>query len=197
MTLRVVHLPARDGRTGLDGFEGSPLDPRYTFQSFVVGAPNRLAHAAGLQVAESAGDQPLKYNPLYLHARVGMGKTHLLHAIAWEVKQRNANAKVLYLTAERFMYSFADALQTRDAPAFKEKLRTIDLLLIDDMEFLQGAPFSRSSATRSIRLSMAASKSSSPPIARLCCLKASTRGCAHGFPAVSSPRCLPSTMICA
>jgi chromosomal replication initiator protein len=138
---RVVELPVRDGRTGLDGFEGSPLDPRYTFQSFVVGAPNRLAHAAALQVAETAGNQPLKYNPLYLHARVGMGKTHLLHAVAWEVKQRRASAKVLYLTAERFMYSFAEALQTRDAPAFKEKLRTIDLLLIDDMEFLQGRTF--------------------------------------------------------
>ena len=107
----------------------------------MVGAPNRLAHAAALQVAENAPDQPLKYNPLYIHARVGMGKTHLLHAIAWEMKQRNPNAKVLYLTAERFMYSFAEALQTRDAPAFKEKLRTIDLLLIDDMEFLQGRTF--------------------------------------------------------
>jgi chromosomal replication initiator protein len=140
--LRVVsHMPARDGRTGLDGFEGSPLDARYTFQSFVVGAPNRLAHAAALQVAESTPDQPLRYNPLYIHARVGMGKTHLLHAIAWEVKSRNPGAKVLYLTAERFMYSFADALQTREGPAFKEKLRTIDLLLIDDMEFLQGKTF--------------------------------------------------------
>ena len=133
--------PHRDGRTGLDGFEGSPLDPRYTFQSFVVGAPNRLAHAAALQVAESTPEQPLRYNPLYIHARVGMGKTHLLHAIAWEVKSRNPAAKVLYLTAERFMYSFAEALQTRDAPAFKEKLRTIELLLIDDMEFLQGRTF--------------------------------------------------------
>jgi chromosomal replication initiator protein len=139
--LRPVSAPVRDGRTGLEGFEGSPLDPRYTFQSFVVGAPNRLAHAAALQVAESTGEQPLKYNPLYIHARVGMGKTHLLHAIAWEMKQRNPDAKVLYLTAERFMYSFAEALQTRDAPAFKEKLRTIDLLLIDDMEFLQGRTF--------------------------------------------------------
>jgi chromosomal replication initiator protein len=139
--LRVVPLPARDARTGLDGFEGSPLDARYTFQSFVIGAPNRLAHAAALQVAESTPDQPLRYNPLYIHARVGMGKTHLLHAIAWEVKSRNPGAKVLYLTAERFMYSFADALQTREGPAFKEKLRTIDLLLIDDMEFLQGKAF--------------------------------------------------------
>jgi chromosomal replication initiator protein len=130
-----------DASTGLDGFEGSPVDPRYTFKSFVVGAPNRVAHAAALQVAENAPAQPLKYNPLYIHARAGMGKTHLLHAIAWEMKQRNPNAKVLYLTAERFMYSFAEPLQTRDAPAFKEKLRTIDLLLVDDMEFLQGRTF--------------------------------------------------------
>src|SRR5208282_121198 len=98
---RIVPQLTRDGRTGLDGFEGSPLDPRYTFQSFVVGAPNRLAHAASLQVAESTPEQPLRYNPLYVHARVGMGKTHLLHAIAWEVKNRNPAAKVLYLTAER------------------------------------------------------------------------------------------------
>ncbi len=141
LPLRALPQPARDGRTGLDGFEGSPLDPRYTFQSFVVGAPNRLAHAAALQVAESTPEQPLRYNPLYIHARVGMGKTHLLHAIAWVVKGRNPAAKVLYLTAERFMYSFAEALQTREGPAFKEKLRTIDLLLIDDMEFLQGKTF--------------------------------------------------------
>ncbi len=139
--LRAMPQSLRDGRTGLDGFEGSPLDPRYTFHSFVVGAPNRLAHAAALQVAESTPEQPLRYNPLYIHARVGMGKTHLLHGIAWEVKSRNPAAKVLYLTAERFMYSFADALQTREGPAFKEKLRTIDLLLIDDMEFLQGKTF--------------------------------------------------------
>ncbi len=139
--LRAMPQPLRDGRTGLDGFEGSPLDPRYTFHSFVVGAPNRLAHAAALQVAESTPEQPLRYNPLYIHAQVGMGKTHLLHGIAWEVKSRNPAAKVLYLTAERFMYSFADALQTREGPAFKEKLRTIDLLLIDDMEFLQGKTF--------------------------------------------------------
>ncbi len=139
---RSADIAGRDGRTGVDGFEGSPLDSRYTFQSFVVGGANRLAQAAALQVAESIGsEQTLRYNPLYIHARVGMGKTHLLHAVAWEVKARHPQAKVLYLTAERFMYSFAEALQTRDAPAFKEKLRTIDLLLIDDMEFLQGRTF--------------------------------------------------------
>jgi chromosomal replication initiator protein len=132
---------SRDGRTGWDGFEGSPLESRFTFSSFVVGAANRLAHAAALQVTEAVADQPLRYNPLYLHAKVGLGKTHLLHAIAWEVKRRKPKAKVLYLTAERFMYSFAEALQSREAPAFKDKIRAIDILLIDDIEFLQGRTF--------------------------------------------------------
>ncbi|MGB0084756.1 MAG: chromosomal replication initiator protein DnaA [Rhodomicrobiaceae bacterium] len=132
---------SRDGRTGWDGFEGSPLEARFTFSSFIVGASNRLSHAAALQVTEAVADQPLRYNPLYIHAKVGLGKTHLLHAIAWEVKRRKPKAKLLYLTAERFMYSFADALQARDAVAFKDKIRAIDILLIDDIEFLQGRTF--------------------------------------------------------
>lgn len=132
---------SRDARTGCDGFDGSPLDARFTFNSFIVGASNRLAHAAALQVTETVADQPLRYNPLYIHSKVGMGKTHLLHAIAWDVKRLKPRAKVLYLTAERFMYSFAEALQAKDAISFKDKLRGIDLMLIDDMEFLQGRTF--------------------------------------------------------
>ncbi len=131
----------KDARTGCDGFDGSPLDNRFTFGSFVVGGSNRFAYAAAMQVTESVASQPLRYNPLYIHSKVGMGKTHLLHAIAWEVKRAKPRAKVLYLTAERFMYSFAEALQAKDAPAFKERLRGIDLMLIDDMEFLQGRTF--------------------------------------------------------
>lgn len=132
-------LHARDEvRTEYEGFEGSPLDRRFTFDSFVVGGANRLAHAAAWEVAESVFDQPLRYNPLYIHSAVGLGKTHLLHAIAWEALKRNPGARVLYLTAERFMYSFVEALRARDALAFKDKLRGIDILLIDDMEFLQG-----------------------------------------------------------
>jgi chromosomal replication initiator protein len=130
-----------DGRTGWEGFEGSPLEARFTFSSFLVGASNRLAHAAALQVTEAVADHPLRYNPLYIHAKVGLGKTHLLHAIAWEAKRLKPRAKLLYLTAERFMYSFADALQARDAVAFKDKIRAIDILLIDDIEFLQGRTF--------------------------------------------------------
>ncbi|MEJ2229429.1 MAG: chromosomal replication initiator protein DnaA [Alphaproteobacteria bacterium] len=139
--VRADESTPRDGSTGWDGFEGSPLESRFTFSSFVVGAANRLAHAAALQVTEAVADQPLRYNPLYLHAKVGLGKTHLLQAIAWEVKRRKPKAKLLYLTAERFMYSFAEALQARDAVAFKDKIRAIDILLIDDIEFLQGRTF--------------------------------------------------------
>jgi chromosomal replication initiator protein len=125
-------------RTGYGGFEGSPLDPRLTFASFLVGVSNRLAHAAAQEVAGAfSSPQPL-FNPLFLHGNVGLGKTHLLHAISWDVKQRKPESEVLYLTAERFMSGFVQALRARDALAFKEKLRRIDILLIDDMEFLQG-----------------------------------------------------------
>jgi chromosomal replication initiator protein len=126
------------GRTSVGGFEGSPLDPRYTFESFVVGASNRMAHAGATQVAEAVmGDVP-GFNPLYLHSSVGLGKTHLLHAIAWDVKRRAPHAQVLYLTAERFRYQFVEALRSQDPLAFKEKFRQINILLIDDLEFMQG-----------------------------------------------------------
>jgi chromosomal replication initiator protein len=125
-------------RTGYGGFEGSPLDPRLSFGSFVVGPSNKLAHAAAQQVAGAFSSAQLPFNPLFLHGNVGLGKTHLLHAISWEIKQQKPEAEVLYLTAERFMSGFVQALRARDALAFKEKLRNIDILLIDDMEFLQG-----------------------------------------------------------
>ncbi|MHA1517101.1 MAG: chromosomal replication initiator protein DnaA, partial [Alphaproteobacteria bacterium] len=125
-------------RTGYEGFEGSPLDPRLSFASFVVGNTNKLAHAAAQQVAQALSSPQAPFNPLFLHGNVGLGKTHLLHAIAWELTQQKPEAEVLYLTAERFMSGFVQALRARDALAFKEKLRNIDILLIDDMEFLQG-----------------------------------------------------------
>lgn len=125
-------------RTSGGGLEGSPLDPRYTFDSFVVGASNRMAHAGAIQVAETVLTDSPGYNPLYIHSSVGLGKSHLLQAIAWEVKRRNPNAQVLYLTAERFRYQFVEALRSSDPLAFKERFRNISLLLIDDLEFLQG-----------------------------------------------------------
>jgi chromosomal replication initiator protein len=126
------------GRTQAGGFEGSPLDPRYTFESFVIGASNRMAHAGATQVAETVLSDVRNFNPLYIHASVGLGKTHLLHAIAWDVKQRAPHAQVLYLTAERFRYQFVEALRSSDPLSFKEKFRSIDILLIDDLEFLHG-----------------------------------------------------------
>ncbi|MDH3579545.1 MAG: chromosomal replication initiator protein DnaA [Hyphomicrobiales bacterium] len=123
---------------GQGDLEGSPLDPRFTFDSFVAGSANRLVCAAAREVAESVAQSPLRYNPLYIHSNVGLGKTHLLNAVSWHVRSHAPRARVLYLTAERFMSKFVHALRNRDAVAFKEKLRGIDLLLIDDMEFLQG-----------------------------------------------------------
>jgi chromosomal replication initiator protein len=126
------------GRTHVNGFEGSPLDPRYTFDSFIVGPANRMAHAAATQVAETVLAEDRGFNPLYLHANVGLGKTHLQHAIAWEVKRRTPSAQVLYLTAERFRYQFVEAVKSQDATAFKDKFRQIDILLVDDLEFMRG-----------------------------------------------------------
>ncbi|HEY8194245.1 MAG TPA: chromosomal replication initiator protein DnaA [Hyphomicrobium sp.] len=134
--LRAPLLPAQ--RTSAGGLEGSPLDPRYTFDSFVVGASNRMAHAGATQVAETVLTDTPGYNPLYIHSPVGLGKSHLLQAIAWEVKRRAPTAQVLYLTAERFRYQFVEALRSSDPLAFKERFRNIHMLLIDDLEFLQG-----------------------------------------------------------
>ena len=115
---------------------GSPLDPRLTFENFIVGRSNTLAHAAAKQVATSRRGEQLMFNPLYIHAAVGLGKTHLLQAITWA--GNGADRKVLYLTAERFMYGFVSALKTQTTLAFKEAVRAIDVLVIDDLQFLQG-----------------------------------------------------------
>jgi chromosomal replication initiator protein len=131
-------MPPPQGRTQVGGFEGSPLDPRYTFETFVLGTSNRLAHAGATQVAETVMSSNPAFNPLYIHSSVGLGKTHLLHAIAWEVKKRNPDAQVLYLTAERFRYQFVEALRSSDPLSFKDKFRSINLLLIDDLEFMHG-----------------------------------------------------------
>ena len=119
-----------------DALASSPLDRRLTFASFVVGKSNQLACLAAQRVAEAApGDAPL-YSPLYIHAAVGLGKTHLLQATAHAVTE--AGRRVIYLTAERFMYGFVAALKAQTSIAFKEKLRAIDVLIIDDVQFLQG-----------------------------------------------------------
>jgi chromosomal replication initiator protein len=116
---------------------GSPLDPRLTFDTFIVGRSNTLAHAAARQVAASRRGDQLMFNPLYIHAGVGLGKTHLLQAITW-TGNNGSDRKVLYLTAERFMYGFVSALRSQTTLAFKEAVRAIDVLIIDDLQFLQG-----------------------------------------------------------
>ncbi len=131
--------PMVDGRLDLSAEEslaGSPLDPRYNFEQFIEGRSNGLALAAARRVADSQPGDPVGFNPLFIHASVGLGKTHLLQAVA---NQARANRRrVLYLTADHFMYRFVAALKSQSAIAFKDGLRAIDLLLIDDLQFMQG-----------------------------------------------------------
>jgi chromosomal replication initiator protein len=127
--------PRASVSTGSDDLPGSPLDKRFTFDSFVVGKPNELAHAAARRVAEGG---PVTFNPLFLYGGVGLGKTHLMHAIAWEIKGRNPSAKVLYLSAEQFMYRFVQALRFKDTMSFKELFRSVEVLMVDDVQFIAG-----------------------------------------------------------
>lgn len=114
---------------------GAPLDSRFTFENFVVGKPNELAYAAALRVAES---QVAQFNPLFLYGGVGLGKTHLMHAIAWHIKKCHPERRVIYLSAEKFMYQFIRALRYKDTVAFKELFRSVDVLMIDDVQFISG-----------------------------------------------------------
>jgi chromosomal replication initiator protein len=129
-----ISLPAI--RQSSDGFEGSPLDRRMTFDNFLPSRTNALSFAAAQQVSKASSNDTPIYNPLYVHSAVGLGKTHLVQATAQAVE--SSGRRVIYLTAERFMYSFVAALKAQTAIAFKEKLRAIDLLVIDDVQFLHG-----------------------------------------------------------
>ncbi|MEP4194568.1 MAG: chromosomal replication initiator protein DnaA [Aliishimia sp.] len=111
------------------------LDTRFTFDSFVVGKPNELAHAAAKRVAEGG---PVTFNPLFLYGGVGLGKTHLMHAIAWELQTRRPELTVLYLSAEQFMYRFVQALRDKKMMDFKEIFRSVDVLMVDDVQFIAG-----------------------------------------------------------
>jgi chromosomal replication initiator protein len=118
----------------------APLDPRLMFENFVVGKPNELAHAAARRVAEAcaAPAHSVPFNPLFLYGGVGLGKTHLMHAIAWHVRKSAPGRKVIYLSAEKFMYQFIRALRFRSTMDFKEQFRSVDLLMIDDVQFISG-----------------------------------------------------------
>ena len=127
------------GRKALDGTAGEDLtaglDPRYTFANFVVGKPNELAFAVARRTAES---ERVSFNPLFLYGGVGLGKTHLMHAIAWQIREQSPRRKVMYLSAEKFMYRFVRALRFRDTMSFKEQFRSVDVLMIDDVQFISG-----------------------------------------------------------
>ncbi len=125
--------PAR--ATSTDIVLGAPLDKRFTFDRFVVGKPNELAHAAARRVGEGG---PVSFNPLFLYGGVGLGKTHLMHAIAWELQSRSPDLKVVYLSAEQFMYRFIQALRDKQMMDFKSLFRSVDVLMVDDVQFIAG-----------------------------------------------------------
>ena len=114
----------------------APLDPRFTFDSFVVGKPNEFAYACARRVAEKPASPG--FNPLFLYGGVGLGKTHLMHSIAWALREPGLDRSVAYMSAEKFMYRFIAALRSQSTMEFKESLRSVDVLMIDDLQFLIG-----------------------------------------------------------
>ncbi|MEM7074002.1 MAG: chromosomal replication initiator protein DnaA [Pseudomonadota bacterium] len=127
--------PAALPRLAETALTSAPLDKRFTFDRFVVGKPNELAHAAARRVAEGG---PVTFNPLFLYGGVGLGKTHLMHAIAWELRTQCPQLNVVYLSAEQFMYRFVQALRDRRMMDFKEMFRSVDVLMVDDVQFIAG-----------------------------------------------------------
>ena len=111
------------------------LDPRFTFDNFVVGKTNEFAHAAAQRVA---GSDSVTFNPLFLYGGVGLGKTHLMHAIAWHIHAKKPGRRVLYMSAEKFMYKFIRALRYKDTMSCKDQFRAVDVLMIDDIQFIAG-----------------------------------------------------------
>ncbi len=130
-----VSLESLQTHDNFSAESSSPLDPRFTFKNFVVGKSNEFAFAAARRVSEN---NLVSFNPLFLFGGVGLGKTHLMHAIAWDIKERDPKRKVVYLSAEKFMYEFVKSLRYRDTMSFKEKLRSVDILMIDDIQFIAG-----------------------------------------------------------
>ena len=124
-----------ESREGGFGDISAPLDPRFTFDNFVVGKPNELAYAAARRVGDA---NVVPFNPLFLYGGVGLGKTHLMHAIAWHIHNRQPHKKIIYLSAEKFMYQFVRAVRTKNTMAFKEQFRSVDALMIDDVQFIGG-----------------------------------------------------------
>lgn len=113
----------------------SPFDPRFTFDTFVIGKPNALAHAAASRIVESAN---VPFNPLFIYGGVGLGKTHLMHAIGAAMKAKSPEKRIVYLSAEKFMYQFVKSLRAKDMMSFKEAFRSVDVLMMDDIQFISG-----------------------------------------------------------
>ncbi|MGC6517353.1 MAG: chromosomal replication initiator protein DnaA [Candidatus Puniceispirillaceae bacterium] len=130
-------LGANEGRNADIAIGPEGFDARFTFDNFVVAKPNDLAYAAARRVAE-ADDVTPSFNPLFLYGGVGLGKTHLMHAIAWESHKRDPKRNVIYLTAEKFMNQFVAALRRKDTMSFKERFRAADVLMVDDVQFMSG-----------------------------------------------------------
>jgi chromosomal replication initiator protein len=131
-------MPAPGAAPRGDALSGSALDPKMTFDSFVTGSSNEMALQVARQVASAVLNNTVSFNPVYLHSSVGLGKSHLLNAIGWAAAAGGEGKNIVYLTADHFMYHFINAVQRQSALGFKEWLRRVDLLLIDDMQFLQG-----------------------------------------------------------
>ena len=171
----VARQPARTATALLDE---AGLNPRYTFETFVKGASNQFALAAALRVAETPARS---YNPLFIYGAAGLGKTHLLHAIGHYVHHNYQHHEVRYVSTETFLNEFVDAIRTNTGNAFKRRYRDIDVLLIDDIQFLENRrACRRSSSTRSTRCTAPTSRSSSPPTACPTPSRRSRSGCAAG-----------------
>ena len=132
---RVRATPRRAGRFEEKGPYAGLLNPRNTFENFVVGANNQLAHAAALAVAQSPAQA---FNPLFIYGDTGLGKTHLMHAVGHSILRNNAEAKVAYLSTEKFTNEFIQALQENSLTRFRQRYRNVDVLLLDDVQFLSG-----------------------------------------------------------
>jgi chromosomal replication initiator protein len=146
VTTSVVRRPVMEAHMRLPDFVSlaEPQSPppevteQQTFDTFVVGQSNQLAHAAALRVAQTAQGQSLSFNPLYVYSPAGFGKTHLLQALAHKIRAQGPTRRVTMMTAERFMYGFIQAVRQRDTLSFKDQFQQVDVLLIDDFQFLQG-----------------------------------------------------------
>lgn len=128
-------LPTASAKPSANTYQGNPLDPRFTFENFVTGKSNEFAYAAAKRIAESSD---IAYNPFILHGGVGLGKTHLMHAIAWYIQKNQAGRKVMYISAEKFLHNFISALKNKTTHSFKDTFRNVDVLMIDDVQFIAG-----------------------------------------------------------